>query len=82
MMWSHGTGWAGWIPMTVGMLAFWALVVVAVSALIRRGRDDRSSRPEGPGEADPLLVLDVRFARGDIGVEDYQTCRALLMKSH
>ena len=82
MMWSYGTGWGGWIAMTVGMLAFWTAVVMAVSVLIRRGRDDRSSWCDGAGQPDPLMVLDVRFARGEIGLEDYQICRALLIKSH
>lgn len=40
MWWSNGPGWGGWIMMTAGMLAFWALVVVAIIALTPGGRDD------------------------------------------
>ncbi len=81
MMWSNnGMGWGGWIMMTVGMLGFWALVVVAVLALIRGGRLNQSGPSAGSGYDDPLRVLDERFARGEIDLEDYQARRALLRK--
>lgn len=53
MMWSggHGWGWAGWILMTVGMVAFWALVITAVILAIHYlVRDDRmAARPSSLG---------------------------------
>jgi putative membrane protein len=80
MWWSHGPGWGGWIIMTVGMVAFWALVVVAIIALIPDGREDRSRSPGGAEQEDPLGVLDERFARDEISLEDYQARRAMLSK--
>ena len=36
MGWYHdGMGWGGWILMTLAMVAFWALVIVAVIAIFR-----------------------------------------------
>ena len=58
-----GIGWGGWLVMSVGMAAFWALVVVAVVALFRTGRDDRPAPQLGRS---PLDILDERFARGEI----------------
>lgn len=81
MWWNNGPGWGGWIMMSAGMLAFWALVVVAIVALIRGVSDDRPRWPRGPEHDDPLRVLDERFARGEIDLEDYQARRALLNKS-
>jgi len=86
MWWNGGAGWGGWIVMAAGTLAFWALVVVAIVALIRGVRDDRPGWrgrpgwPDGPEQSDPLRVLDERFARGEIDLEDYQARRALLSK--
>ena len=79
MMWSsNDMGWGGWIMMTAGMLMILALVVVAIIALLPAGRENRSLVRGGPGQNDPLQVLDERFARGEIDLEDYQARRALL----
>lgn len=77
MMWyGNDPGWGGWLLMSLGMLAFWALVAVAVIALVRAQRDDG---PRYPGRAvDPRALLDERFARGEIDAEEYQQRRELL----
>lgn len=65
MMWWNGDwSWAGWLAMTVSMLAFWGLVIWAVLAIVR-GSGDR------PGAVDPERTLAERFARGDISVEEF-----------
>lgn len=71
-----GPGWAGWIAMTLMMLAFWGLLIFGGIALYRSAnRDDR--RPDrGKGDAEQLL--DERFARGEIDAEDYRQRRELL----
>ena len=69
MWWNGGTGWAGWVVMSVTMIAFWALVVVAVLAIFR---GDRATQQRvGPAHHDPEQILDERFARGEIDVEEY-----------
>jgi len=81
MMWSGtGIGWGGWIMMTAGMLGFWALLAMMFAAVIRSGSDHEDS-PGGPRAQpynDPMRLLDERFARGDINLEDYQVRRGLL----
>lgn len=77
MMWyGNDPGWAGWLLMTFGMLAFWALVAVAVVALVRGMRDD-GGRRQTP-DAGPRQLLDERFARGDIDADEYRERRELL----
>lgn len=77
MMWyGNDPGWAGWLLMTFGMVAFWTLVVVAVVALARGLRDDGTRH--GPGDVDPRRLLDERFARGEIDAEEYRERRDLL----
>lgn len=71
-----GPGWAGWIVMTLLMLAFWALLIFGGLAIYRSAkRDDRSA---GSDKADAEQLLDERFARGEIDAEDYQQRRELL----
>ncbi len=69
--WYHdGMGWGGWLVMTVSMVAFWAIVALAVVAIFRSGRGDRRANPaEG---RDPLDILDERFARGEIDEAEYR----------
>lgn len=72
MGWYHdGVGWGGWLLMTVMMLAFWALVIVAVVAIFRGiGKPaDTGQRPTG---REPLDILQERFARGEIEAEEYE----------
>jgi putative membrane protein len=77
MMWyGNDPGWGGWLLMTIGMIAFWTLVVVAIIALVRGLHDEDSRRR--PAEVDPRRLLDERFARGEIDSEDYEACRELL----
>jgi putative membrane protein len=77
MMWDNGYGWGAWLAMTVGMVAFWALIAVAVVAVVRSMRDDnpRDVRPRDDAAA---RLLDERFARGDIDEQEYRTRRELL----
>ncbi len=71
-----GVGWAGWILMTLMMLAFWALLIFGGLAVFRslRRDDNRSS----DGRADAERLLDERFARGEIDADDYRERRELL----
>jgi putative membrane protein len=83
MMWSsNGPLWGGWITMTAGMLAFWDVVFAVVIALTRGGREDSAGLSGGPEQDDPICVLDDRYARGEIDLEDYRAPSALLHEQH
>lgn len=65
-----GMGGGGWVVMILAMVVFWALVVFAVVAIFRGTRD------VGPGTGgprrDPKEILEERFARGEIDVDEYR----------
>ena len=68
-----GFGWWGWWMM-IPMILFWAFVIWGVVYLV--------SRVASPGVADTrgransaLEVLKVRYARGEIGKEEYEEKR-------
>lgn len=74
MMWSYGDfGWGGWIVMSVGMLAFWSLIVWVVLAMFNSGV------PKPPPDA--MRLLDERFARGEIDIDDYHARQQALRSS-
>ena len=79
MGWYHdGAGWGGWLVMTIAMLAFWALVVVAVVVLFR---GSKSSGQESSPHQDPMDILTQRFARGEIDEDEYHARSAVLRAS-
>lgn len=79
MGWYHdGAGWGGWLVMTIAMIAFWALVVVAVVVLFR---GSKSSGQEASPRQDPMDILDQRFARGEIDEDEYHARSAVLRTS-
>ena len=65
MGWGHGWGWGGWLAMTLGSLAFWALVFWAVVTLVRSDR--RKREPAGPED-----IVAARFAAGEIDEDEYR----------
>jgi putative membrane protein len=84
----HG-GWTGgeWVLAGVGMLLFWALVVAGVIWLVRHLSADRRSsgergvpldKPVSPDRPSAREILDERYARGEIGDEEYRTRRDTL----
>ena len=68
-------GW--WIVMGVGMIVFWALVILGVVWLVREFAHPREERPTTT-ESDALAILDRRFAAGEISPEEYRERRAVL----
>jgi putative membrane protein len=73
MNWYSDAGWGGWIAMTLMMVAFWALVILAVVAIFR-GTGGSQPAPH----RDAVDILDERFARGEIDEADYQQRKAAL----
>lgn len=73
----HMDGWdaEGW-AMMLGMIIFWALVIVAIVWLVRAAPWDTG--PRRSAQEGPLELLDRRFAAGEISAEEYRERRAVL----
>jgi len=71
MWWSHWS-WYGWLLMSVGMVAFWAVVAYLVIGLARPGGS------ESPVPDTPEAILARRLARGEIDDEEYRRRLAAL----
>lgn len=79
MGWYHdGAGWGGWLVMSIAMIAFWAMVIVAVVVLFR---GSTSSGQDSSPHRDPMSILDQRFARGEIDEDEYHARSAVLRTS-
>lgn len=77
MMWTEGMNSSSWILMTIAMVALWALVVLAAVALFRKESTNPCASVQPSGHA-ALQILDERFARGEIDVEDHHARREIL----
>lgn len=73
----EGIAWSGWVVMCLAMVAFWALVIVAVVALFRSDRGELTGSHESQ---DPIDILNQRFARGEIEEGEYRA-RANLLRA-
>ena len=79
MGWYHdGAGWGGWLVMTIAMIAFWAMVIVAVVVLFR---GSKGSGQDSSPRRDPMDILEQRFARGEIDEDEYHARSAVLRTS-
>ena len=81
--WAQGPGWDGWamhpmwglwgVGMAVMMVASWALLiaglVLGIRWLVSQGRERR------PGHDRALEILRERYARGEIGREEFEARR-------
>ena len=80
MFWD--SGWAWWQAglMWLAMIAFWALLIWLIYALVTgavgRGRQPERDE-ERPGD-DARRILDERLARGEIKIEEYQRLRDVI----
>ncbi len=84
MMFSYGhdMGWWGYAGMGIGMVLFWALIIVGIVALIRfsSGATNTPSTA-APVTLSPEQVLANRFAHGEIDEAEYQQ-RIAVLRSH
>ena len=72
--WYQGDlGWHGWIAMTLVLVGFWVLLLLAVLKLFRTTTEvKRDARPAGRGPGpEPIRILDDRRARGDLDRDEY-----------
>jgi putative membrane protein len=85
MMFWNGGGWPFWevALMWVGMVAFWALLIWAVYALVTSATRRPGSEPGGGehGGDDARRILDERLARGEVDTEEYWRLRDVLASS-
>lgn len=72
MMWWYGPGTGGWTMalMGIGMVLFWALIVLGLIALVRY-LQTAGGRPREVRAA-PEELLAERFARGEIDEQEYR----------
>lgn len=80
MMWDNNATWntGEWIAMSLMMVAFWGLLIVAVVAFIRWSRRDAATPRTASSQETAEQLLANRFARGDLDEEDYRRRLAVL----
>lgn len=77
-MW-HNT-W-GWGPMLLGglmMILFWAAVITLVVLLVRWLVGLGTTREQRPYRSSAIEILEERFARGEIGREEFEERKRVL----
>ena len=71
--WGMGGGWSGGAFGMIFMLVFWALIIVGIVLVVKwfveQGR--RGSASDAGGES-ALGILKKRYARGEIGKEEFE----------
>ena len=66
------------VAMMIGMILFWAVVIVAIVWLVREfGTRGVRANPDD----DPVRILDRKLAEGSISPDDYRERRAILDRS-
>lgn len=71
----------GWGPMLFGglmMILFWAAVVALVVLLVRWLAGLGPAREQRPYKSSAIEILEERFARGEIGREEFEDRRRVL----
>jgi putative membrane protein len=75
MFYMHSFGWGWWLLMSIGMVAFWGVVIFGAVWLLRGGSPQR---PGQPSPERPQEILERRLARGEISVEEYERLTATI----
>jgi putative membrane protein len=72
------SGW-GYAGMAIGMVLFWALIIVGIVTLVRLATGDQRSGYAPPSQqSDARQLLGIRFARGEIDDKEYREKLAVL----
>ncbi len=70
--WGTGGGWGFGIFGMIFMLIFWVLIIAGIVLVVRWLVDQwRPGSASGPGPESALDILKKRYARGEIGKEEY-----------
>jgi putative membrane protein len=72
-------GWMGGTGMGIGMRIFWILLIIGVVALLRALTGRNADTPVERRES-PLDILKARYARGEIGEDEFRRRRDELEK--
>ena len=76
MMWQFGDGWGWWMVMGwVWMIVFWGLIIWAVVAVVGRLGGEQSRPPADSA----LMLLERRYAAGEIDHDEFEARRAQLL---
>ena len=75
MGWYYGG--TGWLVMVLVMVAFWGLVIFGVVAIFR-GIGKTNEPAERTPRRDPMRILDERFARGELDLDEYHARQDVL----
>ena len=81
MMFWYGDSMSGWgyAGMGIGMVLFWALIIVGIVALVRYSSgNQQGGRPPSDDVPSPEQLLAARFARGEIDEAPYRERLAVL----
>jgi putative membrane protein len=89
MFYMRDVGWGWEFLAVVGMVAFWALVILGVMLLVRGRISERTTTTaHGTGPAAPTTpaesaidILDRRLATGDISIEEYRERREAIERT-
>lgn len=81
-MMGGGMMWIWFLMMLFGLLVFGGVILLAIWAVTRLTGSERSQ----PGTTanspeDPLVILQRRYARGEVGREEYERIRADLQSA-
>ncbi len=72
-------GWMGWMMMVMFLVPLLAIALIAV-LFVWVVRATGPAPDRGASDA-PLAILQRRYARGDVGAEEYERMRATLTRS-
>jgi putative membrane protein len=75
MWYMHDVGWGWWLLMSLGMVAFWGLIIYGVVWLLR---GTSSGALGGPTPESPEQVLKRRLAAGEISVGEYERLQGVI----
>lgn len=76
-----GWGIVGWFAMALMMLVFWGGVITVVVLLLRQTHTHDETNFLRPSHHDAELILNERFARGEIDEEEYAIRRTALRRA-
>ena len=76
-MMDGGMMWLGLLMMVFGLLIFAGIILFAIWAVTRLTSSERGRSSGSANSAeDPLVILQRRYARGEIGRDDYERIRS------